>query len=225
MDTALAAELTMQETPAILFLPSGLAPFAKFTPLHMGKENTDQILCLNPGRLAKGSALGTFMTMQVCPTPGYCPSNSWPTIAVSLALQEFIMPDHCLRADKCTQIIQHWPCRWDPAAEKLGQLRERAAQAALLLQTLTSGSQSASSACKGRSSVADTDVSLQVFIEGVLTSSSQVDVHSTRLGNVIQLEVSIAGRHQPPFSSGGKIALRGWAGAMQLVSPTKWYNT
>ena len=76
MDTALAAELIMQETPAVLFLPSGLAPFAKFTLLHMGNESIDQILCLNPGRLAKGSALGTFMTMQVCPTPGYCPSNS-----------------------------------------------------------------------------------------------------------------------------------------------------
>eukprot|EP00293_Proteomonas_sulcata_P009912 CAMPEP_0184307048 /NCGR_PEP_ID=MMETSP1049-20130417/15891_1 /TAXON_ID=77928 /ORGANISM="Proteomonas sulcata, Strain CCMP704" /LENGTH=273 /DNA_ID=CAMNT_0026619441 /DNA_START=1 /DNA_END=822 /DNA_ORIENTATION=+ len=50
--------LTMPVTPDIMILPSQLAPFAK---------RAGDVLCVNPGRLAKGQAGGTFAKLSVHP--------------------------------------------------------------------------------------------------------------------------------------------------------------
>ena len=53
-----AHEFELQFTPDILILPSQLSPFAK---------RVEDVLCINPGRITKGSSAGTFSQLTVHP--------------------------------------------------------------------------------------------------------------------------------------------------------------
>lgn len=90
LDASLGAELELPCTPDILILPSDLAPFAKLVAAESpaksgaaadaanlgavagGDVGTHQLLvmgnvvCVNPGRLAKDKSGGTFAKLQVC---------------------------------------------------------------------------------------------------------------------------------------------------------------
>lgn len=90
LDASLGAELDLPCTPDILILPSDLAPFAKLvaaeSPAKPGAAadaaKTDalaggdvgrrqrlvmgNVVCINPGRLAKDKSGGTFAKLQVC---------------------------------------------------------------------------------------------------------------------------------------------------------------
>ena len=81
LDTSLADHLQLPLTPDILLLPSDLNPFAKLLSLPKAfpdganpsmrqpsttvSEATGQVVCINPGRLAKGAGGGTFATIQI----------------------------------------------------------------------------------------------------------------------------------------------------------------
>ena len=81
LDSSLAGKLHLPVTPDILLLPSDLNPFAKLVPLpvapspeadqalhtqHMpAASNAGQVVCVNPGRLTKGSGGGTFSCFQI----------------------------------------------------------------------------------------------------------------------------------------------------------------
>ncbi|KAL6786040.1 POLA2 [Auxenochlorella protothecoides x Auxenochlorella symbiontica] len=58
---ARAALALPDQTPAVLVLPSDLAPFARLAP-------GGATLCINPGRAAKGAGAGTFA--HLCAAPG-----------------------------------------------------------------------------------------------------------------------------------------------------------
>jgi hypothetical protein len=67
-------------TPDILILPSQLNPFAKLV---------GDVLCINPGRLTKGSTAGTFVQAtihpiirNICPIPAKLKSNNIETVKI-----------------------------------------------------------------------------------------------------------------------------------------------
>ena len=81
LDSSLADKLHLPITPDILLLPSDLNPFAKLLPipfappqpadlaLHaQGSKRAGQVVCVNPGRLTKGSGGGTFGCFQISPS-------------------------------------------------------------------------------------------------------------------------------------------------------------
>lgn len=81
LDSSLAGKLHLPVTPDILLLPSDLNPFAKLVSLPTAPpaeadpalhtqhtsttSNAGQVVCVNPGRLTKGSGGGTFSCFQV----------------------------------------------------------------------------------------------------------------------------------------------------------------
>lgn len=77
LDSGRSASLEVKQMPEILVCPSDLAPFAKVSKVTKHKfelENgespvkevsTDDIICINPGRLTKGSTAGTFAHVYV----------------------------------------------------------------------------------------------------------------------------------------------------------------
>lgn len=86
LDSNLADKLHLPLTPDILLLPSDLNPFAKLLPvppqlsaaslqpadsaLHTqsaagSNGKNAQVVCVNPGRLTKGSGGGTFSCFQI----------------------------------------------------------------------------------------------------------------------------------------------------------------
>ena len=67
LDTTLARYLKLQAVPDILVLPSDLNSFAKLLP--MASPDSEQCLCINPGRLVKGHGGGTFAHIHVLPGP------------------------------------------------------------------------------------------------------------------------------------------------------------
>jgi hypothetical protein len=99
LDASLGAELDQPCTPDVLILPSDLAPFAKSVaadkparsgdgnkPAESGAANTaarlgagderlvmGNVVCINPGRLAKDKSGGTFAKLQVWTSVLSCP--------------------------------------------------------------------------------------------------------------------------------------------------------
>ena len=85
LDASLGLELDLPCTPDVLILPSDLAPFAKLVaadkPARSGNADTSgtanpsaaaaerlvmgNVVCVNPGRLAKDKSGGTFARLQV----------------------------------------------------------------------------------------------------------------------------------------------------------------
>ena len=81
LDTTLANGLQMPCTPDIMLVPSDLNPFAKLilvqspspinseqAPAGQRSVNLGHIVCVNPGRLTKGAAGGTFAQLQIAPS-------------------------------------------------------------------------------------------------------------------------------------------------------------
>ena len=81
LDSSLASRLQMPCTPDIMLVPSDLNPFAKLAsvqkPTPIASEQTaagqnstsiGHIVCINPGRLTKGTAGGTFAHVQIAPS-------------------------------------------------------------------------------------------------------------------------------------------------------------
>ena len=81
LDSSLADKLHLPISPDILLLPSDLTPFAKLLPcpsappqaadpvVHpQGSTRAGQVVCVNPGRLTKGSGGGTFSCFQIGPS-------------------------------------------------------------------------------------------------------------------------------------------------------------
>lgn len=81
LDSSLASALQMPCTPDIMLVPSDLNPFAKLisvqnpapvaseeTALLPGTVSLGQVVCVNPGRLTKGTAGGTFARLQIAPS-------------------------------------------------------------------------------------------------------------------------------------------------------------
>ncbi|KAL3154503.1 hypothetical protein ABBQ32_013965 [Trebouxia sp. C0010 RCD-2024] len=81
LDSNLAGKLHLPVSPDILLLPSDLNPFAKLVSLPVAppseadtasrtqpksaSSNAGQVVCVNPGRLTKGSGGGTFSCFQI----------------------------------------------------------------------------------------------------------------------------------------------------------------
>lgn len=78
LDSSLASSLRMPCTPDIMLVPSDLNPFAKLTSVQtltaiasdqtasrQGTVSLGQVVCVNPGRLTKGAAGGTFARLQI----------------------------------------------------------------------------------------------------------------------------------------------------------------
>ena len=64
LDTTLSDSLILPQQPDVLMLPSDLNCFAKPTlPLAAGGESA---VCVNPGRAAKGSRLGSYARVEIC---------------------------------------------------------------------------------------------------------------------------------------------------------------
>ena len=64
LDCTLSDSLILPQPPDVLLLPSDLNCFAKATlPLAAGGESA---VCINPGRAAKGSRLGSYARVDVC---------------------------------------------------------------------------------------------------------------------------------------------------------------
>ena len=63
LDTTLAQRLQLPATPDVLVLPSDLNSFAKLATA--GAAQMGSTVCVNPGRLTKGSSGGTFAYLQV----------------------------------------------------------------------------------------------------------------------------------------------------------------
>ena len=63
LDTTLAQRLQLPATLDVLVLPSDLNSFAKLATA--GAAQTGSTVCVNPGRLTKGSSGGTFAYLQV----------------------------------------------------------------------------------------------------------------------------------------------------------------
>ena len=61
LDSTLSDHLRQAAVPDVLVVPSDLNSFAKL--VSTGKDR--QTLCINPGRVAKGSSSGTFAYLQV----------------------------------------------------------------------------------------------------------------------------------------------------------------
>lgn len=100
LDASLGAELDLPCTPDVLILPSDLAPFAKSVaadkparsgeadkPAKSGAADTaarigagderlvmGNVVCINPGRLAKDKSGGTFAKLQVWTSDFSCPA-------------------------------------------------------------------------------------------------------------------------------------------------------
>lgn len=82
LDCSQASNLQLPVSPDILLLPSDLNPFAKLVPLpapppqgadtdahpSSAVHTAGQVVCVNPGRLAKGAGGGTFATFQIAPS-------------------------------------------------------------------------------------------------------------------------------------------------------------
>ena len=75
LDTSKAVTaLAMPCTPDVLVVPSNLAPFARLIPVSRGGVGSapapeGNVVCINPGRLAKGSTGGWGCTVAA---PGHC---------------------------------------------------------------------------------------------------------------------------------------------------------
>ena len=80
LDTSLASNLQLPVIPDILLLPSDLNPFAKLTTVPAAPQAAEltaatsatsstnvRVVCVNPGRLTKGTGGGTFSTFHVGP--------------------------------------------------------------------------------------------------------------------------------------------------------------
>jgi len=77
LDTTRGYALELPCTPNILIAPSDVAPFAKATPLEqratltteedalIASDSATKVICINPGRLAKGTSAGTFVHIHV----------------------------------------------------------------------------------------------------------------------------------------------------------------
>ena len=81
LDSSHADKLHLPITPDILLLPSDLNAFAKLVPLPSapppgadpalpaqptaGADHRGQVVCVNPGRLTKGTGGGTFSCFQI----------------------------------------------------------------------------------------------------------------------------------------------------------------
>lgn len=76
LDVGLSDALELVALPEILLTPSELAAFAKPTTIQSGKlesehsgkecaENSEEVMCINPGRLTKGSTAGTFAHVYI----------------------------------------------------------------------------------------------------------------------------------------------------------------
>ncbi|DBB04040.1 TPA: DNA polymerase alpha subunit B [Trebouxia sp. C0004] len=82
LDCSQASNLQLPVTPDVLLLPSDLNPFAKLVSLpapppkgahtdaypSSAVQTAGQVVCVNPGRLAKGAGGGTFATFQIAPS-------------------------------------------------------------------------------------------------------------------------------------------------------------
>ena len=81
LDSSLASGLQMQCTPDIILLPSDLNAFAKITTVQglpalaadappVGQQNrsSGHVVCVNPGKLTKGAAGGTYTRLQIAPS-------------------------------------------------------------------------------------------------------------------------------------------------------------
>jgi DNA polymerase alpha subunit B len=77
LDASMARALDMPCTPDILVVPSELAPFAKLLPLPPSRlgagdgtaDAAATVVCVNPGKLTKGTSGGTFAHVTVRPHP------------------------------------------------------------------------------------------------------------------------------------------------------------
>jgi DNA polymerase alpha subunit B len=67
LDASKAAALAMPVAPDVLLVPSDLAPFAKFLPVPAGGAAGAAGVAINPGRLARGAAGGTYARLFVGP--------------------------------------------------------------------------------------------------------------------------------------------------------------
>jgi DNA polymerase alpha subunit B len=68
LDTTMDEFLVLQHTPDLLLLPSDFAPFAKMVAADggvAGGAGIRKVVCVNPGRLAKGSGGGTYARVLV----------------------------------------------------------------------------------------------------------------------------------------------------------------
>lgn len=71
LDTSLADRLQLPATPDVLLLPSDLNSFAKLLPT----ADNDSTVCVNPGRLTKGSSRGGFAHIRVADRATAAPQN------------------------------------------------------------------------------------------------------------------------------------------------------